>query len=749
MFIRFFWYIPTFSNRRNLITLAADFVRNFFFQRVLVLILTFPSLVFSFSADNLNELFQSGVSVDLRNPVYSAGVLSTTEGGVIETAAIRIQAEEIIYTRKEEGEALIWKAEARGKVMIETENHILIGKEVVYDFSTASGVLYEGKTMLLPWFVGGEKIDLNDDGSITIHGATVSTSEKKDEDWEILAKSVRVLRDSAVKASDITFRLLKMPFFWVPWMKMNLASFFDAPISLRVNNGDGRGLRLSAFYRIYKSEEWNTRLRFDASSKRGLGAGIEALYESQTSNVEFRSRSYYARDTSQKNPDQINRYLFEGIYNNDFVHKDIFWRNLFTYQKMSDAEMNGDYRERHFDFEEGMKTELVVNRISRNFLGRMTARARVNTFQTVRQKLPNIEVIQKPMIFTPLGIISQTEAEAGYLDFKFAKRLRVPDFNAIRAEVQQRLYRPFSAGWISLTPSITGIGVLYGNSQTGQEMFQGVLRGDIDLQATFWRDFSCYRHFIEPYAKGTHFTPPTVSSDRHYLFNIYDSFEKLTYLRAGLRSFWKALSNYQTRYCVDLYFFTFFNQDTLARDIPWLALETEGTLCPTISLYNLTIWDFERGEVGTLNTRLGWTFSRDLAFSVEYRRRNAFSWRKVHPENFMLDRHKTEAELAASSASDTRDTYLSKMFYRFHPNWALELTTRHGRRRVDEPSYNEYQIAVMTTVSSAWEVRLAYQSREADNNLNLSVNLKPKDPRKLLKIKEKTESKNVHFGKFF
>ena len=44
--------------------------------------------------------FAQGVTVDLRNPVYSDGVLSTECGGVIQGPNLRIQAMRISYTRK-------------------------------------------------------------------------------------------------------------------------------------------------------------------------------------------------------------------------------------------------------------------------------------------------------------------------------------------------------------------------------------------------------------------------------------------------------------------------------------------------------------------------------------------------------------------------------------------------------------------------------------------------------------------------
>ena len=49
------------------------------------------------------------LNVDLRNPSYQSGELSTTEGGVIQNNEMRIQAKNIRYIRKSQDDKLIHK----------------------------------------------------------------------------------------------------------------------------------------------------------------------------------------------------------------------------------------------------------------------------------------------------------------------------------------------------------------------------------------------------------------------------------------------------------------------------------------------------------------------------------------------------------------------------------------------------------------------------------------------------------------
>ena len=57
------------------------------------------------------------VKVDLRNPTYHDGILYTSQGGVIESADLRIQARTIQYIRRTEEGKEVHRIEAEGDLM--------------------------------------------------------------------------------------------------------------------------------------------------------------------------------------------------------------------------------------------------------------------------------------------------------------------------------------------------------------------------------------------------------------------------------------------------------------------------------------------------------------------------------------------------------------------------------------------------------------------------------------------------------
>ena len=68
----------------------------------------------------LKEVLEEGITVDLRDPVYCDGVLTTDQGGVITGPNIRVQARNLIYTRQDE----IVTMEAEGQLLVEYGDYL-------------------------------------------------------------------------------------------------------------------------------------------------------------------------------------------------------------------------------------------------------------------------------------------------------------------------------------------------------------------------------------------------------------------------------------------------------------------------------------------------------------------------------------------------------------------------------------------------------------------------------------------------
>ena len=111
---------------------------------------------------------ENPLTVNLKNPVFVHGVISTDDGGVISAPGIRIQAQKMQYFNKIENGVQIQKIIAEKDLMMEYAQRIFVGDRLEYDFINRTGTLWNGKTFIDMWFLGGDKIELKEDGTFYI-----------------------------------------------------------------------------------------------------------------------------------------------------------------------------------------------------------------------------------------------------------------------------------------------------------------------------------------------------------------------------------------------------------------------------------------------------------------------------------------------------------------------------------------------------------------------------------------------------
>ncbi len=676
---------------------------------------------------------QESITVDLREPFYSDGVLSTNKGGVISTSQIRIQAIHLYYTRKEVDKKLTWTIEAEGQLIVEFGDYVFVGEKLFYDFQAKEGVIYKGRTSVEPWYFGGEKLELRPDGSYVIYDGYVTTSEKSEPEWGIYAKRVHIEKEHYLKAQQVNVRISSYTVLWIPAFRANLDTIFDSPIRYRFRWGGRQGPRFGLTYEIFSWENWKTFVRFDYRLTRGPGGGIESYYLSSDRKTEFQCINYVAKDSSLLKPHEKARYRLEGVFRKlmDGDKTSI----LLTYDKISDRDMPSNYYDRDFDFDTSKRTQLLIRRQEKNWIGSLYTRVRVNNFQTVKQELPTLEVHFKPFELYHTGIIFENWASASYLDFEYSKfLLHTHDYASTRFQYLPTLYRPFNFGtFFTLTPEAGLVAIFYGNSPKHAERWAVLGKAGINLQTQLYRYYGSVKHVIEPYAFYRYYSSPTSSPHEHYIFDLSDGWTRLNYLSFGIHNafFAKRCNSYISRLLsADIYTFAFFDTHKFHQTIPRVYGQLTLFALPTVKHIIDTAWNMEHHQLDYFNFRSEWTLNADFAVTFEYRHRGPYVWRKVDKENFFLDVFRSERQLVHSPLSDRRDTLLVHFFYRFHPNWACELTSRQGWNRRREPSYFEYEIDLLTTIQTAWHLRLSFQHQENDNRIAmyLNVGLKRPDP---------------------
>ena len=273
------------------------------------------------------------------------------------------------------------------------------------------------------------------------------------------------------------------------------------------------------------------------------------------------------------------------------------------------------------------------------------------------------------------------------------------------------------------------IGILYSNSPENDTQAVGILSYEGKLQTSFYRNFKKQKHTITPYVEYQGLTKPTVSSGNHYIFGLSDGYAPINIIKAGILNTLTSLNKTKGSPSLEIDAYTnLFLGYTQSPVIDPRAYVTLNANLPSIFLHTDTAWNINKKTMDFSNSQLGYTFSENIAVSVEYRYRSIYDWRKADHSNFILNSFRPQSELLNSPLSDKRSTFLYHFFVRVTPSWSLHVESHTGWGRKNnrinsEPSYDEYKIELQTLLNSGWKVKLSYEHTQKDDRFTFDYYL--------------------------
>lgn len=664
------------------------------------------------------------IVVDLRNPTFKNGVLYTTEGGVVKSQDLRIQARSIQYIhRTEKGEA-VHRLEAEGDLLVQYKGHVYVGTEFEYDFLSQSGTVYNGKTFASMWYIGGEEIALLPDGNYRIHQASFTTCENQKSTWELKAAQVDVIKHDLLEAKNVRLRVFEVPTLWLPTFKVNLNKFHEPVLRYLFDWDKGQGPKAGFRVQLYSWKDFALFGRLEYRLRTGWGGALETEYFPEHKRTTFVTRNYLGTDRLENAPDKMRRYRLQGELHSQ--SESGHTQTTLTWDKYSDVRMPDDFRSDDFEVNPGKKTILTVHHQADSLAAALKVRPRFNVFESIRQDLPTLSTHFKPIEIGATGIFSTTSAKASYLDFVYSNQLSspIPSFHAARLELKEKIYRPFPVGPLTLTPEIGGTGIFYSNSPSHKSKTLGILYYGAKAHLRGYRQFDTYKHVLEPYAQYMAFSKPTVAPSEHYIFSIQDGYDQLQQVKVGVRNLLFPLQKEkkEARFAIDLYANAFFKDPVIPQMIPRLYLQFDWNL-PSLQLSVENAWNFQNQVLDHSKALCRWTISEDIAFSLEGRYRSRYTWRKADPENFVLDVTRSQDELLLSPLSDRRITFLTNFFFRLTPFWECHIQSHHGFYRLNEKPYNEVKVDLFTWITSAWKLQLTYSHTIKDDRVSAGLTL--------------------------
>lgn len=611
--------------------------------------------------------------------------------------------------------------------MLVIGDRYFVGRRIEYDFITKMGTLYQGRTSTDIWFIGGEKIEIREDGSFSLATAYVTTCEGTERAWDIQAKEALVSKDRIFSANNIRFHVFRVPIFWVPGFKADLNFYDKTPIRYRVVWDQKLGPRITMRYQLLSWRELALFLRLDYRLSRGPGGAIETEYYSPKRNLKFVTRSYAAHDKIVPDEKKPNRFRLQGLLEAKSDDGRSF--GLVSWDKFTDIRMIDDFHNKDFVINTQKRTRLWIAHHFDNAYASFHIHPRVNHFETTNQELPLFVFRSRTLRLGASDILSTNTLKMGFLDYVYSPQIDAglralglsPSTRAIRLETRNTLYRPFSLpGW-TLTPSLGVIGIFYSNSPEHHSVVQGIISYNCIAQTKLRKTFALGTHLLEPYLHFQGLTKPTVDIDKYYIFNIEDGYHSLNQLRFGLRNTLFFKSATPTLYA-DLYTYAFFGHKAFRLTLPRYYFDI-GLRRPWCFNKIGISWDEEKRVWDYITFLSEFTVNEDVAFTFEYRHRSRYYWRKANYESFIMDVSRTFSSLTNSPISDKRNILLTKLFLRMGPKWTCLAQLRQGWGRKDEPSYYALKIDMGYLLTCSWRLTLGYERQPNDNRLTWSMNL--------------------------
>lgn len=672
------------------------------------------------------RLSKENMYVDLVDPLYSKGILSTTKGGIVCGHDLRIQAQTINYI-KNETQCSVY---CEGKLLIDYKKWTLTGDAFFYDFVTKTGYLLKGRTAAPPWFIGSKRMELMENGDITVISGYLTTSEGPKHDIRLASRCIELKQNQVAKAKDVCLLLKNIPLLWSPIVKVDLKGLPETPLAFQFGWGGYLATHLSVLYKFLDWDDLKALARVDGFFKYGVGGGIDTIYNPKYNCTEYYTRNYYAKDLPLQTPSTANRWRFQGKYADKLYSEKISVKAQYDF--VSDAQMASQYNFQDFDLKTAGATKIELRRQDPWVISNLFARVRANSFQSVNQQLPSFKLNWRPFEIPNTGIVASGDFTGEFLHYIFGKQVSpTNNFHSGRISCTPHFYRPIHSTWWTLTPEIGGKGIYYSDNQFNRSVGQAELFTGAKLESVFHKSFGRCKHAVQPYIHYNYLAVPRVPNDRHYIFSLQDGLGAVSRFRCGWRNsfFLRSDCKIERLFWFDLWGNLFVKADRAFPDQK-MYLNAEYRPYQNIALAFNGGWNFNKGNLDFANPRLAWTPGENLALALEYRHRSRYYWRKADFYNFVLENVRTKQELFNSALSDKRSTILVRAFVRLNPDWNVAIDLRKGWDRTDQPPYLEWKGELGAVVFDHWRFNFIYEKRESDDRYSVSLRMDPGPPKK-------------------
>ena len=445
------------------------------------------------------------------------------------------------------------KAFARGHVlMLRGDLLAARGEEVYYDFEKDQGQFPNGQSVEWPWFTQGKKVEQVAKGKLIIEDAGITSCDLKRPHYQIRAKKATVYSGDKIVARSIKFQILGKTVFWWPYLVIPLQRMKESPITIvpGYSSEFGGYILTSKAFSITKWlwGKWHA----DWRAKRGFGGGLDFDYHFERFKTDGLIHTYLTRDKRAPTPGIANPYSSRE----DRDRGRLTWKHrtdfnpdshlILRYQRLADEFFLQDFFEREFraDVEPTSFVNLTANSDRHGFY--VFNQARVNKFEDVIEKLPEIRFDWKNAPFLSDRVYYESANSLANFNQR-SGRSDTGDHN-FRADTFHEWYLPLKWKEIKLTPSANFRETLYSRDKDeGDARARTAFGAAVDLRTHFYRIFdkssdvlgieiNQLRHVFEPSVRYESILHSSISNEELFEFDTIDAIDDSNRITFGLEN---------------------------------------------------------------------------------------------------------------------------------------------------------------------------------------------------------------------
>ena len=532
-----------------------------------------------------------------------------------------------------------------------------------------------------PWFVKGKSGNRDKDGINYLKYSKLTTCDvrvQKIPHWHIGANSVMLNREGDYKAKHVTFRILNIPVFYLPYLSGNVNDDPNLELSQGKKTDWGYWIRIGK--KVRHSKNFTAKYFVEYREERGWAIGdkieykndkflsdtllyglkdSDPIYEGMIGGRGFNDR-FYVED---------NRFRIKSYNRYDFDDSTALRAN-FDY--ISDHRMLFEFFEREYNQNPEPGTFITVSKDYERLYMTLGVNPRVNDFTTVIERTPEFYLRLPRQQIKETGIYYQGDVNLAKMRMNFREYdLARPvsdneDYENNRADMTHVFYKPIKLDWLNILPRaglrFTAYDITSETPVTESELISNISAdnrfnkasntapvtlydddgdgkfrslAEFGLELSFhvtgsWRDVNSdflrikgLKHNMKPYLNYTYITDPDVEKENIPFFDEVDRMDQVNHVRVGVRHdlFTRADANFsQSFLTLDTFYDHYFRTDELDDD------ESPGDLGAVLrynpdrrfSLWAKTLYDLEesRNKVLSGGIRLG--DPKDVNVSLRY-----------------------------------------------------------------------------------------------------------------------------------